>query len=91
MSAIYNIDALREGRKSIVNNIEAMEEALLKERGLLAQYDQEITAAEAVMRAHCVVCANENHDWEVISTFPNGDWKRRSCKKCPTKQKLGSD
>lgn len=90
MSKAYDIDTLRRGREVVMENITAMETALLKERGLLAHYDQEIAAAESILKAHAVICTNENHDWEIIATFENGNWKKRNCRKCPTKQRLGS-
>lgn len=89
MSKIYDVETLRRGREAVLTNIVAMEEALLKERGKLVQYDQEIAAAESILRVHAVICVDEGHDWEVIATFENGNWKKRSCKKCPTKQRLG--
>jgi hypothetical protein len=90
----YDLDALIRGREHIAANIEAIEEALKKERLKLSEYEKHIAGAEAIIRAHgkdpCIMTGD--HDWEVTEVFKERagkPWKKRRCRKCDTTQQLG--
>lgn len=49
---IYDLEVLRRGVASVRANILTIEEALVREREKLAEYEREIAKAEAILELH---------------------------------------
>ncbi|KKM76903.1 hypothetical protein LCGC14_1375400 [marine sediment metagenome] len=62
MPELYDYDTLVQGRKSIINNIEAFEKALVDEREKLKEYDVQIIKAEAILELHGVLPTKQPED-----------------------------
>ena len=54
MSVIYDIDALRNGLKSVDKNIRALEAALAAQREKREEYLEHISRAQAILDLHGV-------------------------------------
>jgi len=91
--AEFDIDMLKSGRKNIVDNIEQIKLAVVRQEDNLKKCEQEIGAAEAILGLHAknLICkVNGEHDWEILDIFPmSRNWKKRRCRICGTEERLG--
>ena len=51
---IYDLDKLIEGKRCILDNIKAFEEALVAEKQKLEEYDRHIKDAQEILKQHGV-------------------------------------
>lgn len=57
----YDLETLRRGRQSVLDNIEVIEAALVRERAKLAEYERCIVEAETILRLHGVDPDGRSH------------------------------
>jgi hypothetical protein len=89
----YDQDYMEQERSRILVNIDNINKAIAIDTARSMQCDLEIKAAMDVLVKHGVQCSVGHagkHDWQVMTTFPSGHWKRRCCRRCDTEERLGS-
>jgi hypothetical protein len=91
----YDKDWLLVGREQAQDNIDVIKAAFLDEQNKLAECDKMIKDARNILKHHKICPAlhtTGSHDWKVTEIFQfSRNWKKRECRQCDTKEKLGHD